>query len=121
MGRMKKYRGDDTPKEPLEPIRPALSPEAREKQMVALATDLAEKQLREGTASSQVITHYLKLGTVQAQYELEKLKGENRLMEAKIEDLGRAKHVEELYEDAIKAFKMYSGYGDTNENLSGTY
>lgn len=119
MGRMKKYKEDEIPKEPLEPLRPALSPEAREKQMIALAVDLAEKQLREGTASSQVITHYLKLGSIQSQYELEKLKQEIREKEAKVEDLARSKHIEEMYDDAIKAFMTYSGHGDQYENIPG--
>ena len=61
-------------------IRPALTPEARENQMISLAVDLAEKQLIEGTASSQVITHYLKLGTMNHKLELEKLKKENELL-----------------------------------------
>ena len=59
-------------------IRPALSPEARENQMISLAVDLAEKQLIEGTASSQVITHFLKLGTTKAELEKEKLRKENK-------------------------------------------
>lgn len=92
-------------------IRPALTPEARENQMVSLAVDLAEKQLIEGTASSQVITHYLKLGTTKHKAEMEKLERENELLEAKIECLQSAKRVEELYDDALKAMKSYSGLG----------
>jgi hypothetical protein len=64
-------------------LRPALSPEARENQMIALAIDLAEKQLIEGTASSQVITHFLKLGTTKTELEKEKLRKENSLLETK--------------------------------------
>lgn len=99
-------------------IRPALTPEARENQMVSLAVDLAEKQLIEGTASSQVITHYLKLGTMKHKAEMEKLEREkeklereNELLKAKTECLQSAKRVEELYEDALKAMKSYSGLG----------
>jgi len=92
-------------------IRPALTPEARENQMVSLAVDLAEKQLIEGTASSQVITHYLKLGTMKHKAEMEKLERENELLKAKTESLQSAKRVEELYEDALKAMKSYSGLG----------
>lgn len=92
-------------------IRPALTPEARENQLVSLAVDLAEKQLLEGTASSQVITHYLKLGTTKHKAEMEKLERENELLRAKTESLQSAKRVEELYEDALKAMKNYSGYG----------
>ena len=76
-------------------IRPALTPEARENQLIFLATELAEQQLRDGTASSQVITHYLKLGS----------------SNAKTEALQSAKHIEELYANAIEAMKSYSGHG----------
>lgn len=97
-------------------MRPALTPEARENQMISLAVDLAEQQLRNGTASSQVITHFLKLGTTVAQLEKEKLEQENKLLQARTEALESAKRVEELYEDAIKAMKKYSGGGDSNED-----
>ena len=98
-------------------IRPALSPEARENQMISLAVDLAEKQLMEGTASSQVITHYLKLGSTKERLEKEKLEEENKLLKARTEALQSAKRVEELYADAISAMKKYSGNGggDVNE------
>lgn len=91
------------------PLRPADTLEGRENQLIALATDLAEKQLREGTASSQVITHYLKLGTTRSQLELEKIERENRLLEAKSVALESAARVEELYTEAIKAFGIYHG------------
>lgn len=92
-------------------IRPALTPEARENQLVSLAVDLAEKQLMEGTASSQVITHYLKLGTTKHKAEMEKLERENELLRAKTESLQSAKKMEELYGKAIEAMKAYSGHG----------
>ena len=92
-------------------IRPALTLEARENQMISLAVDLAEKQLMEGTASSQVITHYLKLGTTKERLEKEKLEEENKLLRARTDALQSAKRVEELYADAIDAMKVYSGNG----------
>lgn len=90
-------------------IRPALSPEARENQLISLAVNLAEKQLIEGTASSQVIAHFLKLGTVKSQLELEKLAHENELLKAKTELLESTQRSEELYENALKAMRSYSG------------
>lgn len=98
-------------KEDVKPIRPALNPEARENQMIALAIDLAEKQLQEGTASSQVITHYLKLASTR-----EKTKLENELLKAKTETLQASKKSEALYEEALKAFASYSGSGVNNSN-----
>lgn len=95
--------------------RPALSPEARENQMISLAVDLAEKQLQEGTASSQVITHFLKLGTTRAELEKEKLAKENELLEAKTKAIQSAERVEELYLNALNAMKNYSGQGDDDE------
>ena len=89
---------------------PAITPEARENQLISLAVDLAEKQLREGTASSQVITHYLKLGT-----EREKIFLDNELTKAKIEAIESSKHVEELMEQAIESMKRYSGNGDSDD------
>lgn len=96
-------------------IRPALSPEARENQMIALAVDLAERQLIEGTASSQVITHFLKLGTTKTELEKEKLKRENKLLEAKTKATESAEEVKVLYENALKAMRNYAGYGDPDE------
>lgn len=96
-------------------MRPALSPEARENQLVSLAVDLAEKQLLEGTASSQVITHYLKLGSTKEKLEKEKLEKENELLRAKTESIQSAKRVEELYTNALNAMKNYSGQGDSDD------
>lgn len=96
-------------------MRPALTPESREKQLISLAVDLAEQQLREGTASSQVITHYLKLGSTREKLERERLEEENKLLKAKTDQLKSMKRMEELYEDAIKAMRNYGGQGDPNE------
>ena len=91
--------------------RPAISPEARENQMIAKAIDLAEKQLDEGTASSQVITHFLKLATTKAQLEKEKLERENALLKAKTDSIEAQQRSDELFNNAIEAMKRYSGHG----------
>lgn len=96
--------------------QPALDVEAREKQMISLAEDLAEEQLRNGTASSQVITHYLKLGTMREKLEREKLQKENELLIAKTEAYHSAAKLEELYEGAIAALRGYSGQGDVDDD-----
>ena len=95
--------------------RPALTPEARENQLISLAVDLAEQQLREGTASSQVITHYLKLGSTREKLERERLEEENKLLKAKTEALQSQKRMDELYAEAIKAMKNYGGHGDSDD------
>lgn len=97
-------------------LRPALTPEARENQMISLAVDLAEQQLREGTASSQVITHFLKLATSKERLERDILAEQKKLITAKTEALQSAKRVEELYADAITAMKKYSGHGGDEED-----
>ena len=91
------------------PQLPAMTPEARENQMIALAMAQAEQELREGRASSQVVTHFLKLGSTKEQLELEKLKKENRLLEVKSMAIESTARSEELYIKAIKAFGIYSG------------
>lgn len=96
-------------------IRPALTPESREQQMISLAVDLAEKQLQEGTASSQVITHYLKLGSTKERIEKEILEKQKELITAKTEALQSAKRVEELYTNALNAMRNYSGNGDSDD------
>ena len=92
-------------------MKPALTPEARENQLIYLATELAEQQLRDGTASSQVITHYLKLGSTKERLEQEILKENKKLLTAKTEALQSAKRIEELYANAISAMRRYSGNG----------
>lgn len=89
--------------------RPAMTPEAREAQLIALAVDLAEKQLLEGTASAQVITHYLKLGSTKERIEKEILEKQKDLIVAKTEALQSQQRIEELYKDAIDAMRSYSG------------
>lgn len=93
-------------------IRPALTPEARENQLISLAVDLAEQQLRDGTASSQVITHYLKLGSTKERIEKEILEKQKELIEAKTQSLHSDKDLKELYANAISAMKSYSGHGE---------
>lgn len=96
-------------------MRPALTPEARENQMISLAVDLAEQQLRDGTASSQVITHYLKLGSTKEKIEKEILEKQKELISAKTEAIQSAKRIEELYGSAIAAMKKYSGQANDDE------
>ena len=91
------------------PLRPAETEEGRENQLISLASDLAEKQIREGTASAMVITHYLKLGTTRERLEKQRLQKENQLLTAKVEQLASAKRIEELYEQALNAMRTYAG------------
>jgi len=100
--------------------QPAVTEEGRENQLVSLAIDLAEKQLSEGTASSQVITHYLKLGSTREQLEQERLRRENLLLDSKVDMLASAKRVEELYETALNAMRLYAGR-DTPEDREDIY
>ena len=95
-------------------LRPALTPEARENQLIALAVDLVEERLRNGTASSQETTHFLKLGSPKALLEKKKLEKEVELIEAKAKALERNERMEELYANAIKAMQKYAGAGDSN-------
>lgn len=114
MGRPKKAKEI----EPLPAMRPAITPEARENQLIFLATEQAEKQLREGTASSQVLCHFLKLGTEKYRLEREKLKAENELMIAKKMHLESAQRTEELFNEAIKAFSKYRGHSSESDEYT---
>lgn len=89
--------------------RPATTPEARENQLISRAIDLAEKQLEAGTASAQVMTHFLKLGSSRERAEQERLKNENLLLSAKIEQMASASRIESMYVEALNAMRSYSG------------
>jgi len=96
-------------KKPGRPPRPASTPEGRENQLIAAAVDLAERQLADGTASAQVITHYLKLGSSREKLEQHKIKLESSLLEARREAIAASGRIEELYGEAIAAMRRYSG------------
>ena len=110
MARTSKSSASEEKKFPKQP--PALTPEEREQQMISLAINVAEQQLRDGTASSQVITHYLKLGTMREQEEREKLRRENELLRAKTDAIHSEQRSEELFQEALAAIKEYAGGGD---------
>ena len=88
-------------------MTPASSPEERENQLISLAYDLAEKRLIEGTATSQEVVHFLKMGSVRQQEELEKLRSENELLKARTESIQSDKATEQLYKEAIDAMRSY--------------
>lgn len=97
--------------------RTPVTPEAEEAEMIAMATALAKKQLREGTASAQVITHYLKLGTTRERLEKEILVEQKKLYAAKTDQIETGKKLETLYQDAITAFTSYLPTQDSNTEM----
>lgn len=101
--------------QPLSPMRPALTPESRENQLISLATDLAEKRLREGTASSQEVTHFLKLASSKSRLENQILELQKDLIAAKTENLKSQARSEEAMQEALRAFRNYSGQGEADE------
>lgn len=110
---MAKVKGTERTKK----MRPGLTPEARENQMISLAMDLAEQQLRDGTASSQLITEFVKRGSTKARLEKEIMEEQKQLMAAKTEALQSAKRIEELYTEAISAMRKYSGHGGDDDEI----
>ncbi|MDD2298546.1 MAG: hypothetical protein PHU69_02785 [Fermentimonas sp.] len=96
-------------------MRPALSPEAEENQMISLAMDLAKQQLQDGTASSQLITEFVKRGSTKARIEQEILEKQKGLIEAKTQSLQSAQRIEELYENALDAMRNYSGQNNSED------
>lgn len=115
-------RKDEIPERPFRP--PATTPEGRENQLIASAIDLAERQLIDGTASAQVITHFLKLGSSREQLEQERLARENVLLQAKVGAIEQAGRIEALIGEAVNAMRSYNGQsplelegGDADEDL----
>ena len=102
-------------------IRPAMTPEAREQQLISLAVDLVEKRLLEGTASSQETTHFLKLATTKYKYETQILEKQRDLVVAKTEVMQSQKRSEELFAEAVKAFRGYSGQDEVSEDEYDDY
>lgn len=100
---------------PAPKLRPALNPDARESQLISLAVDLVEQRLRDGTASSQETTHFLKLASPKYQLEKERLALENRHIEAKIKEIEDSKEIKVLYAEALKAMRRYGGHDDEDE------
>ena len=96
--------------------RPALSPEAREQQMIGYAMDLVEQRLLDGTASSQETTHFLKLATMKARMEMEILQEQKKLIAAKTDDIAQRKESKAMFDAAIKAMRTYSGMGDVDDD-----
>ena len=94
--------------------RPGLTPESRENQLISLAIDLAEKQLRDGSASSQVISHFLKLGSTNNMLEKAILEKQTALLTAKTEAIKSGKVIEELYTNALAAMRKYSGNNNSD-------
>ena len=101
---------------PKRKLRPALTPEARENQLVSLAMDLVEQRLLDGTATSQETTFFLKIGSTKEKREREKLEEEITLLKAKTETLQSTKRTEELMQEAINAFRTYAGQGGSDEH-----
>lgn len=95
---------------------PAQTPEGREHQLIAKAYDLAERQIDNETASSQVITHFLKLGTEREKLERQKLQKETLLLQARIEGAASQARVEELYGKALNAMRAYAGQDPEEED-----
>lgn len=97
--------------------RPPISLEAQENLMISLAVQCAEKQLRDGTASSQVITHYLKLGSTKERLEKEILEKQSKLIDAKTKNIESNSEAKELYANALEAFRRYSGAGGDDDEF----
>ncbi len=111
------YEGELEPEDqPVRRLPRARTPEQREAQLAGLAYDLAEQQFLEGTASSQVIVHFLKVGSTREKQELEKMKQETILVEAKVKDLSNVEELKVLYKDAMDAMRGYAGH-DVDETI----
>lgn len=114
--RRTKVNYEETPVEPSKKrLKPALTPEGREKQLISLAYDLVEKRLREGTATSQETTHFLRLGSLNAGLERDILKAKKEKLDAEVDAIHSQKRVEELYANALKAMRSYGVNSDDED------
>lgn len=100
---------------PMKRRRRARSPEARERELTALAMDKVEERMRTGAATAAEYTHFLKLATVQAELEKEKTRNENELLKARVENLAMQARLEEVYSNALQAMRAYSGNTDEDQ------
>lgn len=112
---------DEEKSDPTDRQMPAMNPEDREQQMIALADGLAEKQLRDGTASSQVMVHYLKMGTSMYQLELAQTEKQNLLLEQKVEELKSRQRADSMMDDLFKAIQQYNGMSPDDGDEEGNY
>lgn len=87
----------------------ASTPEGRENEMIMLAYQEVERRIRDHTATSQELCHFLKMGSEKERLEREKLEVEMELQRVRADSIESGKHMEELYNNAIAAMKMYSG------------
>lgn len=114
---MAKVRAPSSSNTPKQPRKPALTPEARDQQMISMAYDLVEQRFMDGTASSQETTHFLKMAAEKTRYQTELLKAQAALAIAKKETLESDRRSEAMYENVIKALRNYSGNGDPDEYI----
>lgn len=112
MRRTKVVHAETPIEQPKRRSKPALTPEGRENQLISMAYDLAEKHLREGTATSQEICHFLRMGSPNTRLEQENLRLKKEKMAAEIEQIQSQKRVEELYANALAAMKSYGMHSD---------
>lgn len=101
---------------PTRKMKPGETPETREKQLISLAIDLVEQRLIDGTASAQETTHFLKLASSDYKLKIQRLEKENKLLEARAEQIESQKRSEEMYAEALKAMRNYGGHGNLNED-----
>ena len=112
---MARVKSPNPPNPNNRPMRPALDPDNREQQLIALAVDLVEQRLRDGTASAQETTHYLKLASRESKLKYDKALAELELTKAKAKAINDQADIKVLYKDAIEAMKRYSGNGSHYE------
>lgn len=112
MGRTKVVHAESPIEQTKRRVKPAITPEGRENQLISMAYDLAEKHLREGTATSQEICHFLRMGSPSARLEQENTRLKQKKMEAEIKQIESQQRVEELYANALAAMRSYGMHSD---------
>lgn len=105
---------------PRRPRRRAQTPEERENQLIALALDRVEERMQNRTATAQEYIQFIRMASSKARAEADKVALELELVKAKTENLRMQQKNEEMFSNAIKAFKRYSG-ADSEEDDEDLY
>lgn len=100
---------------------PGRTPEEQESLLISKSMRLIESQIEDGTASSQLLTHFAKLGSSRERLEQERLRNENEVLRKKVETMEAAVDLKNLMEDALAAFKGYSGQAASEDENDEDY
>lgn len=84
----------------------------RERENMFLATELAAKQLRDGTAKAQVVTHYLRMSSPREDIERRMMEAKIALLEGQLAACQNDMATQALIIEALESLREYRGSGE---------